>query len=557
MTAQSEPIPGKAQTVNSAGGYVFKLNPWDRLLRFLILGAEGGTYYTGERPLIKDNALSAIACIQEDGKRAVDLIVAISESGRAPKNDPAIFILALASAACLADGRPAIGTRQYALAKLPNVCRIPTHLYHFNEYCKGLRGWGPTLKRAEQEWFLSMPVGKLAYELVKYQQRDGWSARDCLRKSHPVSVDEAYQGVFRWASGQPLTAYDVIKKSLDGTRRTYQYPAINAALLPAIIPAFEEAKTAGTEELVHLIHTYDLSREMVPTEALTKPEIWDALLEKMPYTAMLRNLGNMSKVGLLKPLSDAEREISDRLVDVERIRKSRVHPITVLMALKTYAQGHGLKGKGEWTVVPKIVDALDDAFYLSFQGLEPIGKRFLIGIDVSSSMSSPCAGTPLSCAEGAAAMALSIAKVEPRCFIHGFTAGQGRSSYRRLHDQAVAGFVDLGITPKMRLDAVLMRTTAVNFGATDCSVPALWATENKYPIDCIVIITDNETWAGSIHPPQALERYREKMGIPVKQIVIAMTSTDFTIADPGDVLSLDVVGFDASVPQVVQEFCRS
>lgn len=92
-------------------------------------------------------------------------------------------------------------------------------------------------------------------------------------------------------------------------------------------------------------------------------------------------------------------------------------------------------GKGEWAVAPKIVDALDDAFYLSFSTLEPTGKRFLIGVDVSGSMSSSCISSgirdkhgrpisgPMRVCEGAAAMALAIAKVEPECYIHGFAGG--------------------------------------------------------------------------------------------------------------------------------------
>jgi 60 kDa SS-A/Ro ribonucleoprotein len=97
-TPQNEAIPGKAMVANSAGGYSFPLDKWEMAKRFLILGSEGGTYYIKEQKLTKDNANSILACIQEDGPRLVKLIVEISENGRAPKNDPAIFALALASA---------------------------------------------------------------------------------------------------------------------------------------------------------------------------------------------------------------------------------------------------------------------------------------------------------------------------------------------------------------------------------------------------------------------------------------------------------------------------
>src|SRR5881396_1979272 len=94
-TLQSQPIPGSNQVRNSGGGYSWLVDDWTRLDRFLILGAEGGTYYIGERDLVKQNHDAIVRCIQADGVRAVKRIVEISDSGRAPKNDPAIFALAL------------------------------------------------------------------------------------------------------------------------------------------------------------------------------------------------------------------------------------------------------------------------------------------------------------------------------------------------------------------------------------------------------------------------------------------------------------------------------
>src|ERR1043166_1678877 len=97
-TPQSQPIPGSTQVANSAGGFSWKVDDWTQLDRFLILGAEGGTYYINEHDLIKQNHGSVLRCLQADGVRAVNRLVEISDSGRAVKNDPAIFVLALAVA---------------------------------------------------------------------------------------------------------------------------------------------------------------------------------------------------------------------------------------------------------------------------------------------------------------------------------------------------------------------------------------------------------------------------------------------------------------------------
>lgn len=76
-------------------------------------------------------------------------------------------------------------------------------------------------------------------------------------------------------------------------------------------------------------------------------------------------------------------------------------------------------------------------------------------------------------------------------------------------------------------------------------------------VETFVTYTDNETWAGHVKPVQALDQYRQRTGIAAKLIVVGMTATGFTIADPGDPGMLDVVGFDASAPGVMSEFARS
>lgn len=72
--------------------------------------------------------------------------------------------------------------------------------------------------------------------------------------------------------------------------------------------------------------------------------------------------------------------------------------------------------------------------------------------------------------------------------------------------------------------------------------------------DAFVVYTDSETWAGEIHPAQALRKYRERTGIAAKLVVVAMTSNGFSIADPDDAGMLDVVGFAPATPQVISDF---
>lgn len=60
-----------SQVMNNAGGYTFVVDDWARLRRFLVLGAEGGTYYASEKKLARENAACVERLIQIDGPRLV------------------------------------------------------------------------------------------------------------------------------------------------------------------------------------------------------------------------------------------------------------------------------------------------------------------------------------------------------------------------------------------------------------------------------------------------------------------------------------------------------
>ncbi len=592
-TPQSQAIPGSAQVANSAGGYSWQVDDWVRLDRFLILGAEGGTYHIGERELVTQNHDTLVRCIHADGRRAVDRIVEVSRSGRAPKNDPAIFALALVTA----HGSP--DARALALAALPKVCRIGTHLFHFAEYVNALRGWGRGLRKAVGRWYLDRDADDLALQVVKYQQRDGWSHADLLRLSHPRAVNWAHQSILRWAvsGAEGLGERRVIRRGRgpqvaqapspvqvalspppehvvrtpspeqghapgeapgahgEQAGRLFHYAPVGK--LPALIDAFERAKRAGSAgEIVKLIAEFDLPREAVPTRWLNDVAVWDALLRRMPMTAMIRNLAKMTAIGLIAPGSEAARLVTQKLTDETALRRARIHPLAVLIAQKIYAQGHGDKGSLRWTPVPRIIDALDEAFYATFANVEPCGRPVLLALDVSGSMAgSMIAGSCLSAREASAAMALVTAATEPDHTIVAFSAGP--HGYGGMHGGGESGITPIDISPRMRLSEVVRRIEAIPMGGTDCALPMLWARRSGLRFGAFVTYTDSETWAGEVHPSQALRDYRGALVPDAKAVVVGMTSNGFTIADPADRGMLDVVGFDATAPAVIADFVRS
>src|SRR6516225_9347090 len=547
---QSRPIPGSTQVANSGGGYSWQVDDWTRLDRFLILGAEGGTYYIAERDLVKQNHDAIVRCIKAEGVRAVNRIVEISDSGRAPKNDPAIFALALVTA------HGSKEAKALAFQKLAQVCRIGTHLFHFAEYVNALRGWGRGLRNAVGRWYVSREADQLAHQTVKYQQRDGWSHSDLLRLAHPKAPSAQHDAVFRWMlAGADSLGEREVKRKVRGEDRIAKYGATGA--LPKLVEAFEQAKRATRAgEIVKLIGEFDLPREAIPTQWLNKAVVWEALLEGMPMTAMIRNLGKMTSLGLLAPFRDAKRLIVGKLRDETALKRARIHPLAVLVAQKIYAQGHGDKGALKWSPVQAVVDALDEAFYATFQNVEPCNKPVLLALDVSGSMGgSMIAGSCLSAREASAAMALVTAATEPDCEIIAFSAAA--NGHGGQWGGGESGITRVALSPRMRLDSVIEKVRAIPMGGTDCSLPMVWARRNKLNVAGFITYTDSETWAGNIHPAQALRQYRDEFVGDAKAVVVGMTSNGFTLADPNDRGMLDVVGFDASVPAVIADFVRS
>jgi 60 kDa SS-A/Ro ribonucleoprotein len=506
---------------NHAGGFVFGLDAWKSFERFLILGVDGPTYYVDAQELTRANADVVMRVVAEDGLRAVAAVVAVMSAGRAPKVQPALFALAVAASSEQAEVRTA------ALSALPEVARTGTQLFQFVTYAQQFRGWGRALRTAVGAWYLDRSPQSLARQLTQYRQRDGWTHRDMLRRAHPAARDAFQQAAFSFAVGRDTDLDSLTGLGLD---------AIEGFLSASTLRA------GDTASAVELVTRYKLSWEMLPDEALTHPEVWEALVDTLGQSALLRNLPRMSRVGLLTPGSKVADAVCAKLVDSDRLRSARIHPVSVLNALVTYRSGQSTLGKSSWEPSGQVVDALDAAFYAAFGSIEPAGKKTMLAIDVSGSMTwGKVAGSPvLTPRDAAAAMALVTAATEPYSMAFGFSTE----------------FVPLTISPRQRLDDVVRTMEETPMGGTDCAVPMLWAARERVEVETFCVYTDCETWAGAVHPMQALRAYRDKMGIAARLVVFGLEGTPFSIADPTDPGSLDVVGLDAAAPSVVAAFSR-
>jgi len=542
---------------NSAGGESYETTLWNRVARFLILGTDSPTYYASAPSLTADAVKWLQQALTHDAQQLIAVIVDVSTAGRAPRNDAAIFALAY----CLVH-LPASPARASAEAAVPRVVRTGTHLFQFVaalQACAGGR-WNRARRRAVTRWYLDQTADALAYQAVKYRNREGWTHRDVLRLAHAPRTrrlrdeasgvigrnDDAWEAVMSFAAsngGEDGSLEDPrildlwrAAQQIDGETAGADAVAVAAGRVCALL---QEGADNGIQ----------LPWEALPASVLGHASVWCALVRYgLPLGALLRNLGRMTANGALND-AETRRAVVARLQDATALRSARIHPLAVLVALNTYNRGSGVLGKLLWRPQREIVDALDAAFYASFGSVMATGARILLALDVSGSMAmSEVAGmTGVTPRVGSAAMALITMAAEARAGgmvdVVGFTGGGSRQ-----------GVTPLSISPRQRLDDVVRMIDGLPFGPTDCAAPVLWAHALERQYDAFVIYTDNEHWAGSVTPARALREYRAATGIDAVMIAVAMTATRYTVADPADPRMMDVVGFDTAAPEIMARF---
>jgi len=566
MSGQMAPIPGKEAVMhqNKAGGYTFHVSDEDYVLRCLILGTNKNTYYSTAREMTVE-CIDFLKKMIADGKGQiiVDTIDKVYEDGRAPKQDPTLMALAIASSC------EDLETRKKAY-KIVSKLRTLSHIYTWKGYHKVLsksKGMGKLSKQSLCTLFQKMSPQQLSYQVTKYPHLktavEDWSFIDLIRCIH-LKGDNL-----------PLESQYVFKTTIrgkdEGDEFLVKHAELNGNPVIAYMKAVETVKTFEESEdnrveLIKLAYEHNLPREVMPTWSFKYPDVWRALLLNreqthvtMPMTALVRNLAVMTNKGVFDDALTTSLVV-EHLQNEQTIRKARLHPVNILIAQMTYKSGHGDKGKLTWTPHPKIVSALESAFYKSFKFVKPTGKRIFHGIDCSGSMTGPIPCLPQITAHTAATvMAMTFAKIESSSK----QEFAGFSSNRTSYVSRGSLLRKINIDPSMTLDQAMKGTQFGDFGTTDCSLPIEEAirlykssggTDGLW--DVFMIYTDNETFAGVRHPSQALAEYRKLTGIPAKMVVIATTPNSSTIADPTDGGMLDVSGFDTNAPEIVMNFIR-
>jgi 60 kDa SS-A/Ro ribonucleoprotein len=519
-----KPQPSAPDAISKEGGLAYVQALWARLRRFCVLGSDAGTYYTSAEKLTGDNVAVVTECLNADPERTVAVAVDVGGSNIAPKHDPVLTVLALAArhdyGSMEANKRQRRNAYEGALAD----CRTFTHVSHFIQL-RNAQISGRGQRRFVAEWLNRQTAKGLALQAVKYPSRDGWSMRDALILAHPKPRTPEHDAIYKWIMTGELAEWQT------GTPLQLLYSR----------DVLHKEGDRPVSEVARIIRDTRMPREAVPTQYLNERDVWAALAADMPYTALIRNLNKMTAVGLFDGgrTSSTVQWVTQQITDAEKIRGSRVHPLTILIAAKQYAQGHGDRGSLSWSPDRRIEAALDDAFYLAFKNVPHTGKRIRLAVDVSGSMMASVGVGGLSAREVAAAVALVTRDVEPNAEVIGFC------------DHLVK---PLPIRPGQRLADLVATMKQQRAGWTHCVLPIKDALLGREHFDAFVSYTDGETSDAKGNVAKTLFEYRDKVNPFARHAVVAMTANGLSLNDPNDLLALDVAGFDASVPALIGEF---
>lgn len=484
-------IYNKADKVNKAGSLAFSRTVEEDTIAVLTTQTLSNTFYVGQKELAQDTVEVLRKMSDKDPMFLAKALIYARNKGLM-KLAPTVGL------AVLSENKTDQGKAAFSKA-FRHVIRIPDDLREFVELIRtgsfgGKKALMGVRKIVVQNWLRHMSE----FHGLKYgsANSEGITLRDVLRLTHPLP-----KVLDRHKDGEGLS-YDRLRNGaqaelfgwlVKGWENIGEEPSPTNAL----VWAFEKVKRSEDEkEIVSLVKKYRLPWEVVvPAVKKMTKGIWTALMEGMPYMALLRNLNTLERHEVLK--DDAVvKNIAKRLSDPEAVAKSRQLPFRFFNAHKAY------------TGPRPILDALHDALEASFVNMPEIkGMKVVVSPDTSGSM-----GTAIS--DKGVATYSDVANI--------FAA----ALFKKCEDAEILPF-DTEVYPEK--GRVTKRATIMSItekigghgGGTDVGAPLKYMTREKIKADVWIGITDAESWAGRGFLSE-LEDYRKKVNPALKCFLITI-----------------------------------
>ncbi|XP_053601105.1 RNA-binding protein RO60-like [Plodia interpunctella] len=300
----------------------------NRVIRYLHTGNEFPIYFPGcwaSHKYFEADKLPVINLILADaahGSDVVEIIVKAYKDGWYTRFDT----LAFALSKCLLVGASPVKEAAYKAAA--EICKTPEQMMLFNKFTRLLktgngRGWCKNV----QDWYLKKEPMELAKEMTRVRARHGRSHKTLLRKSH-VKIpenDHARDAVVKYAIFGLKRAKQLLGEA-QGTKEIFEY-----------IQKVEDMRHCEDAVAAAAIATQNkFTLDHVPGHLLTSQEVWNAVLPQFSLEELLYHIQRIHNMGFLTNDSTTNAILVSLLTNQDVIKKSKVTPLAVYIALCNY-----------------------------------------------------------------------------------------------------------------------------------------------------------------------------------------------------------------------------
>lgn len=416
-------------TTNEAGGAAYAFGPEATLAQLAATGTLNETYYgTGE-----DQLTEVLQVAQQVDPMFVAKTAVYARSRGAMKDMPALL------AAHLTVAEPDLAVRVFGRV-IDNGRMLRTFVQIMRSGRVGRRSLGSRPKRLVRQWLEQASMQKV----MSAATGNSPSLADIVKMVHPAPKTAEQRAFYGWLIGKP---YDV-------------------AALPAEIAAFEAWKRDPCGPL-----------PPVPFEWLTAfpltAEQWADQARRMGWHALRINLNTLARHGAFAVPGTAEM-VAQRLADAETLRKVKVMPYQVMVALRQVGEGVPLK----------VQAALEQALEISLANVPALSGRVMVCPDVSGSMHSSITGyrrgasSAVRCIDVAALITAAVLRKNPQAWVLPFA-------------ECVK---PITLDPHARLAVNAEKLAAIGGGGTEISAPLAALNAQGLEVDTVVFVSDSESW---------------------------------------------------------------
>ncbi|KAL0895976.1 hypothetical protein ABMA27_011970 [Loxostege sticticalis] len=303
-------------------------NVRNRLTRYLHTGNEVPKYFPGcwtSHKYFEADRLTALNDALANGMNNVEVVNVIL---KAYKDGwyTRFETIAFALCKCLLLGSPSVKEATYKAAA--EVCRTPEQMMLFNKFTRLLktgngRGWCKHVK----EWYTKKEPMELAKEMSRVKARHGRSHKTLLRKSHLKidPEDQARDAVVKYAIFGLKRAKQLMGDK-PGTKEVFEY-----------IQKVEDLRHCEDPVAAAAIASQNqFTLDHVPGHLLTSQDVWNAVLPQFTLEELLYHIQRIHNMGFLTNDSTTTAILVSLLNNQDVIKKSKVTPLAVYIALCNY-----------------------------------------------------------------------------------------------------------------------------------------------------------------------------------------------------------------------------